>query len=77
LAGYPRLVKDLHVALEQNGLMVQQNFYQHEDDAFTVTLWAPSSAAAPAWLQRLICSGYSRIQGRAESKIPGRKLALK
>jgi hypothetical protein len=77
LIGYPRLVKELHIGLEQNGSLVQQQFFQHEDDEIAVTLWAPSTAAAPAWLQRFVCNGDSRIQARAESKIPGRKLAFR
>jgi hypothetical protein len=78
LACYPRLAKELHVSLEQNGSLLQQQLSQHEDDSFAISLCAPTSSITPGWFRVLTFGGRdSRVQARAESRIPGRKLAVR
>lgn len=76
LIEYPRLAKQLHVNLFQNGAIVQSQIRQHEGDLFAITLSGPSSSAVPEWLRNLIyLRGDSAIQAHAERQLPGRKFA--
>ncbi len=76
LANYPSLAERLQLSLQQNGVLVQSQFRQHEGDRIMISLSAPRSAASPGWLQTLMTGrGDSTIHARAERQIAGRKLA--
>ena len=42
-----KLAKELHVSLEQNGSLVQQQFSQHDDDRFAISLWCRRVRSCP------------------------------
>ncbi len=76
LANYPSLAERLQLSLQQNGVLVQSQFRQHEGDQIMISLSAPRSAASPGWLQTWTKrQGDSTIHARAERQIPGRRLA--
>ncbi len=76
LEGYPSLLKQLRIHLQQNGVLVQSQFRQQEGDQITIALSGPKSIATPTWLRPLTTArNGSTIQARAEQQIPGRRLA--
>ena len=75
LTGYPRLVKQMHVSLLQNGSLVQRQLSQNDGDRFAIMLWAPNNSVVPDWLRVFtVWHNDARIQAHAEHRVPGRKL---
>jgi hypothetical protein len=76
LKQYPRLIKQLHLGLLQNGTLVQSQFRQKDGDQFAISLSAPSRSAVPDLLRALVFwHNDFPIQAHAEQQVPPRILS--
>jgi hypothetical protein len=77
LVGYSLPSGALHISIMQNGQPVRGRLEMGGDDEFSVAVSLSTNAVVPNWLQQfLIWRDETRIEARANSHIPGRKLKI-
>jgi hypothetical protein len=77
LVGHPISISALQITIQQNDAPLQRVFRLADDDHISVALSVPANSVLPAWLRAVNSwTGDSRIEARAEQRMPSRQLRM-
>jgi hypothetical protein len=77
LRAYSFAPSQLQIGIEMNGAPILGHYTARDGDTFAVAVSLPASAVAPRWSSIvLFWHGESRIQARAQCRVPSRELRL-